>query len=279
MAVAVDVLCRFGGGLEAVGVVIVEESEQVHGVGIDAVLREIVVEACKSVVPIVGLLVDNTVEEIHEREVHDRAQAAVARGSQTAVLLPKAHPHIVVDPGFSHDVEPRIFQFDAFVPSGHGFEVGVGIGVLSDAVDAGLLNPPNGGLDEIIHHGRVLLVEVGHGFNEPAILCQGFVGLGSMGIGDTAYLVVGLHVAAVEVEPVVGRAVGIEEVVAAAVVEHEVHDHLDTVAVAVVDEGIKLFVAAKAGVDLIIVGDGIAVVSVALLIVHLHGGRPEGSDS
>ena len=237
--------------MEAVGVVIVEESEQVHGVGIDAVLREIVVEACKSVVPIVGLLVDNTVEEIHEREVHDRAQAAVARGSQTAVLLPKAHPHVVVDPGFSHDVEPRIFQFDAFVPSGHSFEVGVGIGVLSDAVDAGLLNPPNGGLD----------------------------GLGRMGIGDTAYLVVGLHVAAVEVEPVVGRAVGIEEVVAAAVVEHEVHNHLDTVAMAVVDEGIKLFVAAKAGVDLIIVGDGIAVVGVALLIVHLHGCRPEGSDS
>ena len=82
----------------------------------------------------------------------------------------------------------------------------------------------------------------------------------------------------VEVEPILGRQVLEEEVVHSAMVEHQVHHHLDAAFVAILHQLAIILIAAQSRVNLIVVGDGIAVIRTPH-IVFLHRRRPDGGDA
>ena len=76
---------------------------------------------------------------------------------------------LVFKPAFANDVEPRILACHGAVPTRHSLHVGIRIGVHADAVDSGILNPPDGVLDKICHQVGVALIEVGHTRHKPSV--------------------------------------------------------------------------------------------------------------
>ena len=249
-----------------------------EGIFVDAVLDEVVPETGKAVVPVVSFFVTDVLQEVHEGEVHDGLEFGFLL-CEVAAFLPGGDAYVVVYPCLADDVVAGVFEVHALVPAGHGGYVAVGVGVLTDAVDACVLCPPEGALDEVVHDEGIALVEVGHLAREPSVRGNEAVGGGGVGVDEGAELVVGLEVLAVVVEPVVGGEVAEEEVLRAAVVEDEVHDELDAVTVAVVDVLTEQLVSAEARVYLVVVGDGVSVVAAVGHVVDLDGCGPYGSDA
>ncbi len=107
-------------------------------------------------------------------------------------------------PALAHDVELRIFALNVAAPSGHCMEVGIGIGVHAYAVDAALLDPPYGVLDQVALEVGIALVEVGHLFDKPSVGGALAVVVGGVGVEECGEPVVGdLHRVG-EVKPIVG---------------------------------------------------------------------------
>ena len=170
---------------ETVRVVVAEEGQQMGRVGINRILRNVLVDSCQSLVPIVGFLVEGTVQQSHEREVHDGGKfGIVVLSCQFGTFLPLTDAHVVVEPSFSDDVEVRIFSQQGLVPARHGLAVGIRIGVLTDAVNAGILCPPDAVLSEIFPNVRIALIQVGHDLHEPSVPGIRFVCFAAVDVGD-----------------------------------------------------------------------------------------------
>ena len=271
-----EILRLFIVSCEAGGVVIVEESQQAHRVGIHQILCQIIVQAVQSATPIGGFFVERLVHVVHQREVHHRLQVGVAWSSQFAVLLPEGNQYVAVQPSFAHDVEVRIFIVHFLTPVRHEVVVGIRVSVLADAVDAGIFYPPDATLDEETCHVAVALVQVRHSLCEPSVHSNLVFIFRCVDILHAGCLIRGTHVFRLEVEPVLRRLVAEKEVVAAAVVENHVHHHFQSLLVCFFHQLTELFIAAIAAVHLEIVGDGITVIRAFRHVVFLCRVQPDG---
>ena len=102
-----------------------------------------------------------------------------------------------------------------------------------------------------------------------------FLGILSSILGLIIGFIVWLFVGGIIVEPVRSREVFKEEALAATVVKHEVHDILYAMMVAIIDKSCKFFVRAKPRVNVVVVCDGISVVTPPGHIVCQDGSCPD----
>ena len=256
---------------EAVGVVVLEEAQHVVDVGVDIVVAKVLEQAMQAV-----LVVERVVGDAHQAEVHHRFQSRVFAEVQAAARLPVGRADGVVHPGLAYDVIVWILQLHRLTPVVHHVYVGIGIGVLANAVYAAMRDPPDGVLNQIFRHVRVLLVQVGHGGHEPAVDHAALVVVRHVGVEIGLLVVVGLHVVVEVVKPVVAGHVLHPGVVAAAVVEDHVHHHLHAFLVGLVDQSLVILVGAEAWVYAVVVCRGIAMVGAAFHVVLQHGVQPDG---
>ena len=205
-------------------------------------------------------------EPVEEAEVHNGLQVAVDF-RQLGVLLPGSCILWLRHPGLAHRIEIGIFRVERPHPFGHALAVGVGIGVHADTVNTGRLNPPLTVLNEIAHEMRVALVEVGHRLDKPSVDSLRLIHFRRVGIEYGSELVGSLQAIVGIVEPVFRWRVEIPGMVVAAMIEYHVHHHLQTTLVAFVDELLIFSIGAEAGIHLIIIGGGIAMIRTVHAVV------------
>src|SRR5690606_2951720 len=142
----------------------------------------------------------------------------------------------VVEPCLTYYVVVGILFLYIFNPLHHHIIIGIGIGILPDAIHAGVLDPPDAVLDKIFCHMAVTLVQVGHGGYEPAIHHLALVILRGVGVEVHLFHVCGLHILLQVVEPVGGGHLCQSGMVAATVAEDHVHHHLHSFLMGVADQ-------------------------------------------
>ena len=225
------------------------------------------------------------IDAVEEGEVHDSLQIAVLV-RQFTVLLPCCRIGRFGHPCLSNGVEVGIFPVECLHPKRHSVAVGIRICIHTDAVYADCLYPPLAVLNQILHHVRVALVEVGHCRHEPSVYCFTQVYLACIRIEHRCKLIAGLQILVVDlgiavhgvqfllmlgclifgrepfgsVKPVLRGHVGYPWMVESAMVENHVHNHLQTFAVSLVYKTLILVVGTETWVYTIVVGSGIAVI-------------------
>ena len=134
------------------------------------------------------------------------------------------------------------------------------MGILANTVDAGVFNPPDTALNQEAGYVAVALVQVRHGLGKPTVYCNLIFVFGCMNVLYAGCLIRSTDIFRFEVEPILGRLVAEQEVVAAAVVENHVHDYFQSLFMSLVDHSEKIFVGTIAAVYLEVIGDGITMV-------------------
>ena len=264
-------------GVTGTGVVVVgEERHHMAQVLIHEVLGQHSVDAGHALVPVHLLLIEGLVDGVLQREVHDGRQVGVEAVLVGVVLLPVGQLRDVVIPAFAHDVQVGILFQHGLAPLAHGFGLIVRIGVHAQTVQVGVFHPPDGPLLEILQDKGIVQVHIRHGRYEPAAFLTVTVGLGGVGIHIHGEQGVHLHVGLVHVIPVLEGRIVHPPVSRAAVVGDNVHDHLQAVLVAFGHKGLVQGVVSEAGVDVVVVGAGIAVVTLLRLVVQQQRGAPDG---
>jgi hypothetical protein len=189
--------------------------------------------------------------------------------------LPMRDDDRVDAPFLADHREVRVLGQHRLRPIAQELRVRVAEGVLADAGQPGVLDPPQGVLDEIARQVRVALVEVGHGVDEPAV-GEGLAVRGRrMRILDRGAAVVGGGERAAVVDPVLRRQVGHPPVLRTDVVEHDVHDQADALRPRLARQRTHVLVATHARIRLVEIGDRVAVVAVLRLVVFQEGRRPQ----
>ena len=130
-------------GEEAVGVVVVEESEHVLRVFIEIVERQTVVDVVQSVSPWERGGSESLRSHEHEREVHHSGKIGASLEIEAAAVLPESSSCSFAIPTFTHDVVAGIFLLYSLYPISHSEHIGVGVSVHANAVDAAVFNPPD----------------------------------------------------------------------------------------------------------------------------------------
>ena len=148
---------------------VIQKSQQIHGIGINQILCLIIIKFIQSASPFAGLFVKCLIHQSLQRKIHDCWQIRVQRSSQPTVFLPIRNQHITVQPGFSYNIEIRIFIQHLFTPLTHKIKIRIWMRVLSDTVDSRILNPPDTALYQVTGHMTVPLVKIGHHRCEPAV--------------------------------------------------------------------------------------------------------------
>ena len=193
----------------------------------------------------------------------------------------------------------------------HRIGIGIRVGVHTDAVDADSLNPPDAVLNEIAHEMGIVLVQVGHGGNKPALRGLFQVNLrsirvehggefirglqigrlsrfGTIGIGGKACYRVAAALFLREpvggVEPVFRWHVMGPGMLITTMVENHIHHYLQPLGMSLIAKTLVIGIGTKTGIDLIIIGGGIAVIcreTVLLIrrVVLQNGRKPKGRDT
>ena len=259
------------------GVVVVgEENQQVIQIRIDKILGQDGIDAGHALVPEDFVLAEGRKQGVLQREVHNAGQIAVEAAGVGMVLLPEGHLRDVEVPALPYDVQVRILVRERLAPLGHGSGLVVGIGVHAQAVQAGVLHPPDGPLLEVLQHKGIVQVHVGHRRNEPAAFLPVAVLHRGMGIHVHGEEGVHLHVGLGHVVPVGERRVVHPPVRGAAVVGDDVHHHFQAAGMGFVDKTLVEGIVTETGVDVIVVRAGIAVVGLVRLIVQQQRCGPDG---
>ena len=170
---------------------VLNECHHALGIGVEIVKHQAVVHAVEAAPLAVGGFDAGRVDHGIKREVHHRAEVGVVLGN-LAVALPGGGVSGVLKPRLTHDVEVGILTVERAHPAGHRLGVGVGVGVHTDAVDAHRLNPPDAVLNQVVHHMHIVLVEVRHGRNKPALDGLLQVDVAGVGIQHRSQAIAGL---------------------------------------------------------------------------------------
>ena len=276
LLVAVQALVLHAG--ETAEVVVVQEDQDVVRIGVEPVVGQGHIDVEQTGRGAVGGVVrirESIRGEEDQVEVHDGLQVGVPLLVQDRTCLPPGR-EAGTDriPSLTGDVEVRILFHGFLAPAGSEEGVHVGMGILADAVDAGVLDPPDSVLDQVVGNQRVVLVQVGHAAVEPAVGEEFALRRGRVRVNRRPLVVAGADEGVVEIEPVAGRQIAHPPVAAAAVVEDHVHDDLHATGVGLVDEVDVFLHGAEARIDVIVVRDGIAVVSAG--VVLLDRVEPDG---
>ena len=276
LLVAVQALVLNAG--ETAEVVVVQEDQDVIRIGVEPIVRQgnvDVEEASRGAVGGVVRIREGVRGEEDQVEVHHGLQVGVPFLVQDGTLLPPGR-EAGTDriPGLAGDVEVRIFLHRFLAPAGAEEGVHIRMGILADTVDAGVLDPPDTVLDQVVGDQRIVLVQVGHTAVEPAVGEEFALGRSRVRIDRRPLVVAGADEGVVEIEPVAGRQVAHPPVAAAAVVEDHVHDDLHAAGVGLVNEVDVLLHGAEARIDVIVVRDGVAVVGAG--VVLLDRVEPDG---
>ena len=224
------------------------EGHHATWVGIEIVKYQTIVDAIEASPLTVGLLNACRIHASIEREVHHGLQVAVLLGN-LAVALPSSSVRRLFKPSFPHHVEVGIFLVDGLHPARHRTSKGIGIGIHANAIDAHCLNPPDAVLNEIVHHMRIVLVEVGHSRYKPTLNSLLLIHLACVRVEHGSELVasaqeVGTASIAcairllepfVSVEPIIARHIGHPRMLKAAMVENHVHYNLQALAMCIIN--------------------------------------------
>ena len=235
------------------------ESHYAWGVFIEVIVAQRIVDAVKSLPPIVGFLVLRHRKSVEESKVHNGLQVAVLFREFT-VLLPCCRIGRLCYPRFAHSIEVWIFHINAFHPRCHCFSVGIGVGVHSNAVYSDSFYPPYWVLNEVLHHVRIAMIEVGHRTYEPAVYRFCHIYLTGIGVEYRCQLVRSLQPIVRIVEPILCRNVPVPQVIVAAMVENHIHYHFQTAFVACICQCFVVAICTKTRVYAVVIGCSIAVV-------------------
>ena len=261
-----------GAGMVMVG----EESEEVGDIVVHEVLGQHGIHAGHALVPPHLILAQSGMDGMLQREVHHGGQVGIEAVLVGIVLLPIGHLRDVVVPALAHDVHIGILLQHGLAPLAHGAGLVIGIGVYPETVQIGVLYPPDSPLLEILENVGVVQVHIRHGRHEPAALLALPVPLGGRRIHVHTEEGVHLHVGLVHMIPVMERRFLHPPVLGAAVVGDNVHNHLEAFLVALLNKLTVQLIIAEAGVDVIVVGASIAVVTLPVLIIQEERRAPDG---
>ena len=210
----------------------------------------------------------------------------IGDGIQTVVRRPKGKAAgkiglalVVVHPGFAKQDHARVVGAHHLVEAGHEVLVGVGVRVYAQRVNAGLLNPPQGVLNQVVGSVFVLQIPVRHGVVEPAAFKKVLISLGGVGVKKCGFAVVGARVLLFGVEPGGIRLRLVEVVLVSGVVVHHVHHVLHAAFVQGVGQSQEVCVGPKARIHQVVVRDGVPVVGGAHLVVGQPGVDPNGRNA
>ena len=273
LLISVSLGLQFLGSREAAGVVIAKHYHHIQRIGKHHILSEMLIDASQTLIPIICRLIGKIVQIIHQREIHHRWQMGIA-WRELAIFLPIGTTHNVVNPCFAHNVKARILSLDGFAPTHHLVEIVIWIGVLADAIDVHPFNPPNACLNQIIHHQAILMIEVGHGLHKPSVGSVFVAGLSGVWVIYGCCAIRCRHKLAIIVEPIVARTVGKQEVLAAAMVKHNVKYVFNAFGVCCLNETLGFVHRAVARIGFIEIGDGIAMKRLLWHIVFQYRSGP-----
>ena len=212
-------------------------------------------------------------------EVHDGRQVAVETVFIGIAPLPVGKLGNRGGPTFAHDVELWVLLHHRLAPVAHGYLFVVGVGVYTETVEVGILNPPDSPLDEVVECVGIVEVHIDHRGHKPsALLDVEVLGRGvRVHIGREAD--VGAGVGVELVYPILEREVLHPPMLGAAVIGHDVHDDLEVALVGLAHKFAVEGVAAEAWVDAVVVGSGISVIRLVGRIVEQQGGGPDSGGS
>ena len=180
-------------------------------------------------------------------------------------------------PCFAYGIVVGVFFIQFFHPVAHGVIVGVRVSIHADTVYVGIFNPPETVLNEIAVYMRVLLVEVGHGGYEPAVVHLVGIVLGSIRVYVRGQFEGGLHEVVFVVgvvEPIFGGHVLNPYMLYAAVVENHIHYDFDAARMRLFYELLIFFIGSETGVYFIIIGSGIAMIRTSRHVVFQYRSKP-----
>ena len=253
-----------------------KEGEHVGKVLVGKILRQNRVDAGHPLIPVYLVFLQGPNHGALQREVHDGRQIGIETVPVGIVLLPVGHLRDVHVPALAHYVHPGILVRHGPAPPAHGLRLVVRIGIYPEAVQSGVFCPPDGPLLEILENEGIVQVHVRHGRDKPAALLTLQVPLRGVRVHVHGEERVHLHVGFVHMVPVLERRVFHPPVGGAAVVGDHVHNHLQTAFVRLLNKGFVQGIVSKAGVDMIIVRAGIAVVGLPGLVVQQQRRTPDG---
>ena len=244
---------------KAVHIVVAEENQHIVNVLIHKVVRQELIYPGHSATP-AGAFIQPHTDGIVQREVHNCREVGVEAVAVRIVLLPICELRDGGGPALAHNVEMRIFVGYSLAPAGHRFLFVVRIGVHPEAVQTEFLNPPHSPLYEIVEYEWIVQVHIRHRRHEPAAFLNVEVVLGSVGVHICREADVGVGVFRENVYPILERQVLHPPVGGSAVVGDYVHYDLEAFAVGCLHIFGIFFIVTETGVDVVVVGAGIAVI-------------------
>ena len=180
---------------------VIRKNNQVAGIGVQKIIGKRFIQFDQPFVPTL-LMIHCTAGGILHRKVHQTGQAAMVAISVLLAFLPIRNNGWIHAPLLTHNVEIGIFLQHPGRPVGHHMLVGIGPGILPDAFQANVFNPPNTVLDEVGRHKRVFLVQIGHSWNKPTVHHCFPVGFRSIRILMNCTPVAGDFVIRIMIDPV-----------------------------------------------------------------------------
>ncbi len=210
-----------------------------------------------------------------DREVHHARHVRDVAAGVALAALPVGDDRRIDAPFLADHREARVLVEHRLRPLAEEVRVGIAEGVLANAGQPGVFDPPQGVLDQVAGEVRVALVEVRHRADEPAVGEAGAIRRRRMRILHGGAAMVGRREVAAVVDPVLRRQVAHPPVLRADVVEHHVHDDADALRPGLARQRTEVLVAAHARIGAVQVGDRIAMVGVGGLVVLQHRRGPQ----
>ena len=255
-------------------VVIVEHVHHKIDIGIDKILRKVVVVAQGAFVPAFVLL-ERPIENVAQGEIHHALQAAVETVFVFRTHLEKGVLRRTFHPAFAHDGQIRIFGIErTHQPCGVP-NVVVRIGVDAQAIDAGKLDPIGVSLSQIVENQRVSQIVIGHIVVEPPFFEQRDVVFAQIGIRPDGNIVIGARKLRPLMEPIVRRQVFHPPMLYATMIWHNIHYQFQTMHMTRIGQTFVVVVHTETRVDFVIIGAGVMMIRITRIVVVEQRRRPQ----